>query len=142
MEELARTHDVPSLSRRSLLAAVAATAVAGCSGMGPGAGDPLPSWNDGANKQAILQLVADVTRDGGPTFLPPPERIAVFDNDGTLWIEQPMYTQMVFVLDWVKANAAQHPEWRDNAVFKALASGDRDALAALSERELVGFIFT
>ena len=61
---------------------------------------------------------------GAPTFVAPAERIAVFDNDGTLWVEQPMYTQMVFILDWVKANAAQHPEWRDNPVFKALAAND------------------
>jgi len=127
-------------ARRGLLAALAALALAGCASVGD-AGDPLPSWNDGANKQAILKFVADVTRDGASTFVPPAERIAVFDNDGTLWVEQPMYTQVVFVLDWVKANAAQHPEWRDSPVFKALASSDPQALHALSERELTGFLF-
>ncbi|HEU5296284.1 MAG TPA: HAD family hydrolase [Burkholderiaceae bacterium] len=141
MEPLAHTPFVPLLSRRSLLGAAAALALAGCASVGTGT-DALPAWNDGANKQAILKFVADVTRDGAPTFVPPAERIAVFDNDGTLWVEQPMYTQMVFVLDWVKANAAQHPEWRDNAAFKALASGDREAIGALSERELAGFIYT
>jgi len=75
-------------------------------------------------------------------LLAPNERVAVFDNDGTLWVEQPMYTQMVFVLDWVKAHAAEHPEWRDNPVFKALTTNDPQALHALSERDLLGFVFT
>jgi len=130
-----------TLTRRRWLAALAALSLTGCASFG-GSSDPLPSWNDGANKRAILKFVGDVTREGAPTFVPPAERVAVFDNDGTLWVEQPMYTQMVFVLDWLKANAAQHPEWRDNAVFKALAANDSQALHALSERELLGFIFS
>src|SRR5262245_56976117 len=132
----------PSLSRRRWLGAAAALGLAACAGVGSGGGDPLPSWNDGAHKQAILRFVADVTRDGASTFVPPAERIAVFDNDGTLWTEQPMYTQVMFVVDWVKANAPQHPEWRDNPVFKAMTSGDPQALHALSERELIGFLFS
>ncbi len=137
----ATTHTALQWSRRAFAAVLAALALAGCASVGGGA-DPLPSWNDGANKQAILKFVGDVTRDGAPTFVAPAERIAVFDNDGTLWVEQPMYTQMVFILDWVKANAAQHPEWRDNPVFKALAANDHQAMQALSERELLGFLFT
>ncbi len=140
------THDPTAhggwhLTRRRWLAGLAALSLAGCASVGGGS-DPLPSWNDGANKQAILKFVADVTREGASTFVPPAERVAVFDNDGTLWVEQPMYTQVMFVLDWVKANAAQHPEWRDNPVFKALASNDPQALHALPERELAGFVFT
>src|SRR5689334_7479297 len=74
--------------------------------------DPLPSWNDGAPKQAIMDLVARVTKEGGPDFVPLPDRIATFDNDGTLWCEQPFYVQMAFAFDRVKAMAPQHPEWK------------------------------
>ena len=77
------------------------------------ADDALPSWQDGAAKQAIVDFVAHVTTRGGPAFVPESERIATFDNDGTLWAEQPMYFQMAFILDRVKALARQHPEWRD-----------------------------
>ena len=79
--------------RRWVVAGLAALAPAGCATGGGGGADPLPSWNDGANKQAILKFVGDVTREGASTLVAPAERIAVFDNDGTLWIEQPMYTQ-------------------------------------------------
>jgi hypothetical protein len=75
------------------------------------AADPLPSWNAGASKDAIVQFVAKVTKPG-PDFVPAAERIATFDNDGTLWAEQPMYFQLAFALDRVKALAPQHPEWR------------------------------
>ena len=139
---IATTRAAFRVARRWVLAGLAALALAGCASVGGGGADPLPSWNDGANKQAILKFVGDVTREGAFTFVAPAERIAVFDNDGTLWVEQPMYTQIVFMLDWVKANAAAHPEWRDNAVFKALAANDRQALAAMGERELLGFLFS
>jgi len=141
MEEQALAPGALALSRRTVLGGATALAMIGCAGVGVGA-DPLPLWNDGANKQAILKFVADVTREGAPTFVAPNERVAVFDNDGTLWVEQPMYTQMVFVLDWVKAHAAEHPEWRDNPVFKALTTNDPQALHALSEHDLLGFVFT
>jgi len=76
------------------------------------AADPLPSWNDGPAKQSILSFVEKVTTEGSPTFVPVPERIATFDNDGTLWCEQPVPVQAYFALDRVKALASQHPEWK------------------------------
>ena len=81
--------------------------------------DPLPSWNDGPSKQAISGFVARVTQQGGPDFVPPAERIATFDNDGTLWVEHPMYTQLGFAIDRVKALAPLHPEWNGTQPFKA-----------------------
>jgi hypothetical protein len=100
----------------------------------------LPSWNEGANKQAILNFVSAVTRQGGPDFVPPAERIAVFDNDGTLWCEHPMYVQMAFVLDRVKAVAPLHPEWKDKQPFKAALEGDMKTLAESGERGLVDLV--
>jgi hypothetical protein len=92
--------------------------------------DPLPSWNDDASKKAILTFVKRVTTKGSPDFVPPPERIATFDNDGTLWAEQPMYFQFFFALDRVKALAPQHPEWKDTEPFASLLKGDvKGALA-------------
>ena len=84
----------------------------------------LASWKDGPSKQAILKFVADVTKEGAPGFVPVAERIAVFDNDGTLWAEQPLYIQVVFALDRVKATASQHPEWKTQEPFKTLLTGD------------------
>ena len=100
----------------------------------------LPSWNDGATKQSILDFVAAVTREGSPDFIPPTQRIATFDNDGTLWVEHPMYTQLVFALDRVKALAPQHPEWKDAQPFKAALEGDMKTLADFGERELVTLV--
>lgn len=97
----------------------------------------LPSWNDGATKQSILNFVAAVTREGSPDFVPPAQRIATFDNDGTLWVEHPMYTQLAFVLDRVRALATQHPEWTDKQPFKAALEGDMKTLAASGERGLL-----
>jgi len=92
--------------------------------------DPLPSWNDGAAKQAIVEFVKATTTKGSPKFVPPAERIAGFDNDGTLWAEQPMYFQLIFALDRVKALAPQHPEWKTKEPFAALLKGDlKGALA-------------
>ena len=97
--------------------------------------DPLPSWNDGAAKKAIVDFVAKVTKEGSPDFVPPAERIATFDNDGTLWAEQPMYFQFVFALDRVKALAPQHPEWKDKEPFASLLKGDvKGALAGGEQR--------
>ncbi|MBK9965791.1 MAG: haloacid dehalogenase-like hydrolase [Holophagales bacterium] len=92
--------------------------------------DPLPSWNDGAAKKAVVGFVERVTKAGSPSFVAPAERIAVFDNDGTLWSEQPMYVQLAFALDRVKALAPQHPEWKTTAPFSAALAGDMKAVAA------------
>jgi hypothetical protein len=102
--------------------------------------DPLPSWNEGAAKQAILSFVGAVTHEGSPDFAPPPERIATFDNDGTLWVEQPMYVQLAFAIDRVKALAPLHPDWKDKEPFKAVLEGDIRALAAAGEKGLVQLI--
>jgi phosphoglycolate phosphatase-like HAD superfamily hydrolase len=92
--------------------------------------DPLSSWNDSAVKSAIVDFVGRVTKEGAADFVPIPERIATFDNDGTLWTEQPFYFQFAFALDRVKAMASQHPEWKNKQPFKALLAGDKKALAA------------
>jgi phosphoglycolate phosphatase-like HAD superfamily hydrolase len=90
----------------------------------------LPSWNDTGPKQAIVAFVEKVTKENSPDFVPPAERIAVFDNDGTLWAEQPMYSQLLFALDRVKALAPQHPEWKTEEPFASLLKGDvKGALA-------------
>jgi phosphoglycolate phosphatase-like HAD superfamily hydrolase len=86
--------------------------------------DPLFSWNDGAAKQSIVQFVAKVTKEGSPDFVPVPERVATFDNDGTLWAEQPLYFQFLFAIDRVKALAPQHPEWKTREPFASLLKGD------------------
>jgi phosphoglycolate phosphatase-like HAD superfamily hydrolase len=101
---------------------------------------PLKSWNDGAAKQAILKFVADVTAQGTPTYVPPEDRIAVFDNDGTLWAEQPMYVQFAFMFDQVKAAAPKHPEWKKNPAFKALMARDTKALAAMGQKPVLELV--
>lgn len=110
------------------------------SGIVNAAVDPLPSWNDGKNKQAIIAFVEKTTREGSADFVPPAERIAVFDNDGTLWSEQPMYVQLAFAIDRVKALAAKHPEWKTKQPFKAVLEGDKEALLAGGEKALVELI--
>ena len=104
------------------------------------AADPLPSWNEGDAKQAILNFVAAVTRENSPDFVPPAQRTATFDNDGTLWVEQPMYVQLTFAIDRVKALAPLHPDWKDKEPFKAVLEGDMKALAAAGEKGLVQLI--
>lgn len=94
------------------------------------AADPLPSWNDGPSRQAIESFVKAVTSEGGPDYVAPAERIAVFDNDGTLWSEQPMYFQLLFAIDEVKRMAPQHPEWKEQQPFKAALEDDHQTLAA------------
>ena len=91
--------------------------------------DGMASWNDGAAKQSILDFVQRVTTDRSPDFVPGPERIAVFDNDGTLWCEQPFPFQGLFVLDRIRALAPQHPEWKDNPPFKAAIENDIKSIA-------------
>jgi len=98
------------------------------------AADPLPSWNNTAPKKAIVSFVGRVTKEGSPEFVPIPERIAVFDNDGTLWAEQPMYFQSLFLLDRVKALAPHHPEWKTKEPFALLLKGDMKGVAAAGEK--------
>lgn len=104
------------------------------------AADPLPSWNDTPTKQAIVAFVAKVTTKDSPDFVPPAERIATFDNDGTLWVEQPMYTQMTFAIDRVKALADKHPEWGTKQPFQAVLENDHAALAAAGEKGLLELV--
>jgi phosphoglycolate phosphatase-like HAD superfamily hydrolase len=99
--------------------------------------DPLPSWNDGPAKKAITEFVAKVTKEGSPDFVPPAERISTFDNDGTLWAEQPIYFQFAFAIDRVKALALQHPEWKKQQPFAAALSGDKKALLGSGQKGLM-----
>ena len=130
--------------RRWLAAALLCTLLAACAPM-PGAmpsGDPLPSWNEGANKQRIVAFVKAVSTGGGQDYVAPDERVAVFDNDGTLWLEYPMYTQFVFVLDRIKAMAPQHPEWKDEEPFRSAMAGDMKGVMASGEKGLVELLLT
>lgn len=104
------------------------------------AADPLPSWNDSAPKQAIIQFVEKVTQEGTPDFVPVAERIATFDNDGTLWTEQPMYVQLYFAIDRVKTLAPQHPEWKTNEPFASLLKGDMKGALAGGEAGVVQLV--
>jgi len=102
--------------------------------------DPLPSWNEWASKKAILDFVDRVTDPQSPDFVPEPERIAVFDNDGTLWAEQPIYFQLLFAIDRVKAMAPDHPEWATTQPFKAVLDGDMETLAAAGEHGILELV--
>ena len=104
------------------------------------AADPLPSWNDTAPKQAIVAFVEKVTKAGSPDFVPVPERIATFDNDGTLWAEQPIYFQLLFALDRVNALAPQHPEWKEKEPFAALLKGDVKGALAGGEKAVAQIV--
>jgi len=133
-----------SVSRRTLVATLAALPVFSGTFLSlsvraqpAAAADPLPSWNGGATKQSIVDFVTAVTREGSPDFVPVPQRIATFDNDGTLWTEHPMYVQLVFALDRVKAMAPLHPEWKDKQPFKAVLDGDMKTLAESGEHGLM-----
>jgi phosphoglycolate phosphatase-like HAD superfamily hydrolase len=136
---------------RTLVALVMAFGI-GCSPSAPGPATPaapsqgaaptptanlLASWNEGTARAAILDFVAAVTTPGGKDFVPVSERIATFDNDGTLWSEQPLYFQLAFVIDRVRAMAADHPEWKTTQPFKAAIDGDPKALAAAGEKGIV-----
>src|SRR5215475_12037883 len=100
----------------------------------------LASWNDTPATQAIVDFVDRVTREGGSDFVPPAERIAVFDNDGTLWSEQPVYFQLAFAFDRVKALAPSHAEWKDTQPFKGVLEGDVKSVAATGEKGLTQII--
>ena len=117
-----------SLLMKSLLALILLASVAF-------AADPLPSWNDTANKKAIITFVEQVTKEGSPDFVAPAERIATFDNDGTLWSEQPLYFPQAFSSDRIKALVKHHPEWKDKQPFKAVLEGDLKTLYATDIRD-------
>ena len=120
----------------ALLSAVAAIAFAA-----PVSGaDPLPSWNDTASRRAIVEFVEKVTQEGSPDYVPAPERIATFDNDGTLWAEQPMYFQAFFVVDRVKALAPQHPEWTTQEPFASVLKGDMKTALKDGEKALLEMV--
>jgi len=104
------------------------------------AADLLPSWKEGPAKNAIVGFVAKVTKAGSPDFVPPEERIATFDNDGTLWSEQPMYFQLFFALDRVKALAPQHPEWKTKEPFASLLKGDVKGALAGGDRAILEIV--
>jgi hypothetical protein len=98
--------------------------------------DPLPSWNDGPAKQAILDFVKATTDKGSPKFVPPEDRIATFDQDGTTWVEHPIYSQVLFAFDRVGALAPQHPEWKTRMPFKAVLTGDKEAMAKFTLKDI------
>jgi hypothetical protein len=125
------------MRRRSFIGAIASAALLRSVTPSLAQGDPLPSWNDGPNKQSIVDFVTRTTAMGGRDWVPVPERIATFDNDGTLWTEQPMYFQTAFAFDRVKALAARHPEWRTTEPFRSILADDRAELARLGEKALL-----
>lgn len=129
------------LTRRSLLVlSVAAFNLCGTSMTYAGTVDPLPSWSNGPAKRSIVAFVKRVSSQGSTEFVPPAERIATFDNDGTLWAEQPHYFQLAFAFDRVKAMAPQHPEWNKQEPFKAILANDATGLAASGEKGLMEII--
>ena len=101
---------------------------------------PLPSWNDTAPKKAIMAFVDKVTREGSPDFVPPNERIATFDNDGTLWAEQPLYFQFLFAIDRVKVLASPHPEWKEKEPFASLLKGDTKGALAGGKKAIMEIV--
>ena len=101
------------------------------------AGDPLPSWNEGPAKERILTFVEKVTREGSPAYVAPAERIAVFDNDGTLWSERPLPFQIIYAMDRIKTMALRHPEWKDQQPFKAVLEGDMQSLKKQGKKGLL-----
>lgn len=106
----------------------------------PVVADPLPSWNDGPAKQAIIQFVRDTTDMAGPKYVPPEDRIVTFDEDGTTWVEHPMYTEIVFAMDRVVELSANHPEWKQKMPFKAIIERDREAMSKFGMKELMEVI--
>ena len=118
---------------RNLLLVACAVLLTACAGIA--SRDPLPSWNEGPVKSAILKIVADTTKDGAPGFVPPAERIATFDNDGTLWNEHPMYVEVMYTLARIKDLAPHHPEWKTQQPFATVVEGDRAAMGKLTERD-------
>ncbi len=131
--EAARVAGAGRASYRLWATAAAGLALA-CAQSAPTVQDPLPSWNDTAPKKAIVAFVEKVTTEGSPAFVPVPERIATFDNDGTLWSEKPVPFQLLFAFDQVKALAPKHPEWKSKEPFASLLKGDMVGVAASGEK--------
>jgi len=132
----------PNINRRVLLSALTALAIlssplltVSALAQTPSASDPLPSWNDGRAKQAILDFVKATTDESSPTFVPLEDRIATFDQDGTTWVSHPLYGQALFALDRLAEMAPKHPEWRNSKPFKSVLDGDHEAMAKFSEKE-------
>jgi phosphoserine phosphatase len=128
-----------SATRRALLALAASAPLGRAIAQAPG-GDPLGSWNDGPTKARILAFVQAVTQPGGPDFVAPAGRVAVFDNDGTLWAEQPVYVQAFFVADRIRAMAATRPEWKTKEPYASVLRGDLRGLAAAGEKGLAQLV--
>jgi phosphoserine phosphatase len=129
-----------TLSRVHLLALSSVACFAVCLCSVANAAEPLASWNDGPAKTAILDFVAAVTDENGKDYVSPAQRIAVFDNDGTLWVEYPMYTQLLFTFDRVKQLAPQHPEWKTKQPFKAVLEGDMKTVGASGMKGLMEIV--
>ena len=127
------------MRRRTMITGLAVAGLARCY-PASAQGVVLPSWNDGLAKKAILDFIERVTSVGSADFVPVPERIATFDNDGTLWTEQPIYFQFAFAMDRVKALAPQHPEWKDREPFKSALAGDMASLAGIGEKGLLEIV--
>src|SRR3954468_13849466 len=134
-----------SITRRSLGVALSAVAASGVVGLprrsSADSAPALPSWNDGPAKRAILDFVRRVTTPGGPDLVPPEDRIATFDQDGTLWVEHPLYGQAMFALDRVHALAPEHPEWQSQEPFRTVLSNDQAGIGKFSEADWAEIIF-
>jgi phosphoglycolate phosphatase-like HAD superfamily hydrolase len=126
---------IPRFSALPLVAAFLLVQAASVPAAEPAA-DPLPSWNDGPARKAILQFVRDTTDKESKKYVRPAERLATFDQDGTLWVEQPIYTQVAFALERVAVLAPEHPEWKTREPFKAILAGDREAMAKFTIQEI------
>lgn len=124
------------MKRRTAIKGLAAVAIV-ASRPARAQGDTLPSWNDGPVRRSILDFVVRTTTAGGADWVPVPERIACFDNDGTLWTEQPIYFQVMFAMDRVKALAPRHPQWHTQEPFKWVLADDREALARMGEKGIL-----
>ena len=126
------------MKRKTAPLATLLMAVAAMLGISPAMAqtDPLPSWNDGPAKKAIIEFVQATTDKSNPKFVPPEARIATFDQDGTTWVEQPMYTQVMYCLERVAVLAREKPELKDAEPFKTVLSGNREAMAKLSMKDL------
>src|SRR5271154_5183559 len=124
------------ITRRDLIKTSAAFTVLGALARGAaGFDDPLPSWNDGASKKAIISFVKDVTEKSSSKYVEPKDRIATFDQDGTLWTEHPLYGQAMFALERLGTMAPQHPEWKETEPFKSVLARDREAMSKFSEKD-------